>query len=613
MNEIDLNHGGFEHQLGRSAMLERSPTSGVGDALCQTIPEAFEARVSDTPDSPAYIQFVNGAWQTLTWRMVKERVDKRRAAFAQTGLRSGDRIGIFLPNGVEWIVTDLAAMSERLVTVPVYTRDSAANICHVLNDSGAALCVTDSIDRWEGLGPDRKSLTELSHVWLLNGEQPSRGRAIACPDPAKGRHQQDPGEFGSPNDLATLIYTSGTTGAPKGVMLAHKALLWNAATVGKINPISNKDLFLSVLPLAHAFERTLGYICPMLANSPVAFTRSIQELAQDMETLHPTVMLAVPRLFERFHDKVISEAEGSLISRKLLAWTEAIGWHRRQVIEKNLPPPSTMAKLYWSLIGKRVARRVHAAFGGQIRMLICGGAHLSADTSRFFAAMEIPLLQGYGLTEAGPAVTGSTIEDRRCDSVGFTLPGSELRIGDRQELLVRSPSAMIGYWNNPDATNDAFDQDHWLRTGDAAEIIDERVYINGRIKDILVLSTGENVNPTPIETALAANPLVDQVCVLGDGKPWCSAVVVVNVPKFQAWCRGLDISLADPMPEQVRRKLVKFLAIGLEDIPPFARIRDIVIETEPWGLESGLITPTLKPKRPQILARYERAFTKLYR
>ncbi len=327
-------------------MLEKSPTSGVDVALCQTIPEAFEARVNDTPDSPAYIQFVNGAWQTLTWRMVNERVVKRRAAFAQADLRAGDRIGIFLPNCVDWIVTDLAAMCEGLVTIPVYTRDSVANICHVLRDSGAVLCVTDSIDRWEDLGSERKSLTVLKQVWLVSGEGPNKGRAMDCPDIEIGSYKEDRGEFGSPDDLATLIYTSGTTGPPKGVMLTHKALLWNAATVGEINPISEKDLFLSVLPLAHAFERTLGYICPMLANSPVAFARSIQDLAEDMRALHPTVMLAVPRLFERVHDKVISEAEGSVIASRLLAWTEAIGWRRRQVVENKLPPPSIVANLY---------------------------------------------------------------------------------------------------------------------------------------------------------------------------------------------------------------------------------------------------------------------------
>ncbi|WP_170480797.1 AMP-dependent synthetase/ligase [Ruegeria arenilitoris] len=590
-----------------SAMLERSLDSRADVSLCQTIPEAFEARVSDTPDCPAYLQFVDGEWRTLTWRMVHERVAKRRAAFAQSGLRPGDRVGIFLPNGVDWVVTDLAAMSERLVTVPVYTRDSAANICHVLRDSGAVLCVTDGIERWKALGPQRKTLFELRDVWLVKDKQASGGRAISCPEPLSCSTQKVGGDFGSQDDLATLIYTSGTTGPPKGVMLAHRALLWNAGTVGKINPISEKDLFLSILPLAHAFERTLGYLCPMLANSPVAFTRSVQDLAEDMQELRPTVMLAVPRLFERIRERVISKADTSVISRKILAWTEVTGWRRRQSIEKNLPTVPAIAQLYWALVGQRVARRVREAFGGRIRMLVCGGAHLSAETSRFFAAMELPVLQGYGLTEAGPAVTGSKIDDRRCDSVGFALPGSELKIGDRQELLIRTPSAMIGYWKNPDATSEAFDEGGWLRTGDAAEIVDSRVYIKGRIKDILVLSTGENVNPTPIETALVADPLIDQACVLGDGKPWCSAVVVVNVPKFQVWAREIE-----PSSEQIRKKLVKRISLGLCDVPPYARVRDVVIEVEPWDLESGLITPTLKPKRARIAERYANAINNLY-
>jgi long-chain acyl-CoA synthetase len=245
-------------------------------------------------------------------------------------------------------------------------------------------------------------------------------------------------------------------------------------------------------------------------------------------------------------------------------------------------------------------------------MMICGGAPLSPDTAQFFAAMDLPLLQGYGLTEAGPAVTGTTIEDRRSDSVGRALPGSELAIGAKQELLVKSPGVMLGYWNKPDATKGAIDEDGWLHTGDAAEISGDRVYIRGRIKDILVLSTGENVNPAPIETALLSDPLIDQVCVLGDGKPYCTAVLVVDPAKLRKWLGEFQLSTdADHWPK-TRKAFVDRVDKLLVDIPPFARIRDVVVETEPWSLESGLITPTLKAKRPRIVERYSQALKDIY-
>ncbi|MCA0869979.1 long-chain fatty acid--CoA ligase [Seohaeicola saemankumensis] len=593
-------------------MVESSSLIEAAFSQKLTIPEAFGNRVGLTPDSPAYLQFEEGAWRALTWRLVAERVDRRRFAFAHAGLRPGDRVAIFLPNCIDWIVTDLAAMSEGLVTVPVYTRDSAANICHVLRDSRTALCVTDRAERWNGLGPDADDLPDLKTIWSLTGGDSADLRLAPYPEPPDKELAVRRDRFGSPDDLATLIYTSGTTGPPKGVMLAHKSLLWNAAAVARVNPVTSDDRFLSILPLAHAFERTLGYVCPMLGNAQVAFARSVEDLAEDMQELSPTVMLAVPRLFERARAKALAKAGRSVVARKLLEWTEFAGWHRQQAAEGRRVARPVWERVFWLLLGQRVATRVRGAFGGRIRMMVCGGAPLSADTSRFMAAMEMPLLQGYGLTEAGPAVTGSTIDERRSDSVGFALPGSELAIGDRQELFVRSPGVMMGYWGKPAATREVLDDEGWLRTGDAAEVIEGRVYIRGRIKDILVLSTGENVNPTPIETALLADPLIDQACVLGEGRPWCSAVVVVNRKAFQHWSAEVGMADGNPNSGDLRQALVNRLEPRMDGIPPYARIRNFVVETSPWTLESGLITPTLKAKRPRIADRYGSALDALY-
>jgi long-chain acyl-CoA synthetase len=228
------------------------------------------------------------------------------------------------------------------------------------------------------------------------------------------------------------------------------------------------------------------------------------------------------------------------------------------------------------------------------------------------AAMEMPLVEGYGLTEAGPAVTGSTLEDRRIGSVGRPLPGAEIRIGPSAELLIKSPGVMLGYWQNPEATQKTFDSDGWLRTGDTAEIIDGRVFIRGRLKDIIVLSTGENVNPAPIEAALIEDPLVEQASVVGDGRPRCAAVVVVDPEAFKAWSAAMGIPAENLTGPRARAALTERLLTRMEGIPPFARICSVLIETRPWTLESGLVTPTLKSKRKKVFEKYEDEFAVLF-
>lgn len=581
--------------------------------VASTIPLAFADRVQRTPGNVAYRERQNSSWRDITWAEVGQRVAKRRAAFAAAGLPPGSRVAILLPNSVEWIVTDLAAMAQGLVTVPVYTRDSASNIHHVLRDCGAAICVTDTSDRWTALGAESGRLPDLRKVWILDKSTATDGYLLChLPDGDDGEGIPELASDGS--QLATIIYTSGTTGPPKGVMLAHTGLLWNAECVSQVNQIRQDDRFLSILPLAHAFERTLGWLCPMLNGSTVCYPQSIETLPEDLESQRPTILLAVPRLFERIHSAALEQAGGTAFARWMLNRCVEVGWRRHLASDGSVRPPALIDRWFWALAGRRIAARVRDKLGGRLRMAISGGAPLSEETQEFMMAMEVPLIEGYGLTEAGPAVTGSTLADRRAGFVGKALPGAEVKIGKNDELLVRSPGVMMGYWHNPVATNEAIDSDGWLRTGDLAAIIDGRVQILGRMKDILVLSTGENVNPAPIETALLADPLIEQACVLGDNKPWCSAVVVVNKPRFRDWAdQVLPGGVEDVNDTRVRLALTEHLAHRLQEIPPFARIRSVIIETAPWTLDSGLITPTLKAKRPKISDRYSCEIIDLYR
>ena len=598
----------------------RSRKNAIRDRSDLTIPALFAEREKMSPDVTAYLVHDGGGWQKTTWRAMGVRVNRLRAALRALNLAPGDRVGLWLENGIDWVACDVAAMSESLVTVPLYTRDSGANISYVIQNAGVCLCIVDTFERWRDLVAQGHDIGGVMTVWTVGSEPiqidclvTSDNRVTTLPSldinesPAQGASNAV-----DRTALASIVYTSGTTGAPKGVMLSHRSILLNASAVNQVNAVRPDDVFLSLLPLAHGFERTLGCYLPMMSCATVAFNRSVALLREDMAQVKPTHLLAVPRLFERIVAAVRSEARESALGALLLPRIESIGWKRAEAELYRAQAPSWLARIFWAIIGKRTSQRVRGIFGGRLRIALSGGAPLSRETFKFMLGMGVPLIEGYGLTEAGPAVTGSTLEDRHPGSVGRPLPGVEVRLGMDDELLVRTPSAMLGYWGNPEATSKTLDADGWLHTGDVAELRGGRIYIRGRLKDILVLSTGENVNPTATESALLADPLVDQVCVLGDGKPWCCAVVVANRVEWQAFVVRHGLHANDPNASAARQALVDHLSTRMSAVPPFAQVRDVHVELEPWSLDSGLITPTLKAKRPRVAAKYEQALSRLY-
>ncbi|NRA98965.1 MAG: long-chain fatty acid--CoA ligase [Rhodobacteraceae bacterium] len=575
----------------------------------ETVPQAFAARVAASPDNVAYSEKVGSDWQDTTWTQAADIVAARRAALKTLNLAPGDRVGIFMRNCVDWITTDLAAMSEGLVTVPLYDKDSAANVAHVVRDSGMKLCLIDDVARWKGLSEHWDSFKDVGAVWVVGGAEAASDDPRVAPEPT-GMTLTETAYIAPVDDLATIVYTSGTTGPPKGAMLSHRALIWTSGSVLQIVHINAEDTLLSFLPLAHGFERTLGMLSPMFGGGRVAFNRSIATLRKDLTEVRPTVLLAVPRLFEQIHAKAVADVRKEPVKKFLMERTETVGVALREEADGTGPGPGLLGKLYWAAIGKSVAGRVREAFGGRLKAVISGGAPLSEETGRFLMGMQLPIVEGYGLTEAGPAATGSRVPDARIGSVGYALPGANLRVGEKDEIQINSPGLMDGYWNLSDATAKTFTEDGWLRTGDAGEIVDGYIFIRGRIKDIIVLSNGENVNPQPIEAAIGADPMIDQLCVLGDGRPWCSAVVVVEPGAYADFASEQGFDPADK--DAAASAILKRIRPSMADIPPFAQVRGLVVETEPWSLEDGLITPTLKVKRPKVAAKYKDATAALY-
>ena len=583
-------------------------TAGTLDGL-------FRLRVKRSPERIAYSFYDKNSrqWAEYSWNDIARQVERWQRAFATEGFNDGDRVAIRLRNGVEWVAFDQAAMSEGLVTVPLYTEDRPDNVAYILDAVAVKLLFVLNIAQWRKLVPSLAECDSLQRVLLL--EPPSTDELEAFNDKrvksvdewlASATGQVGETYNSDPHALASIVYTSGTTGRSKGVMLSH----WNMLSVAHAAAASvdcyEQDLFLSFLPLSHTLERTAGYYLPMMSGSSVAYARSINQLAEDLQTLRPTVLIAVPRIFERVHGRIHEQLEkGSLLARILFRATVDSGWRRFK--HKQGQAGWRPELLFYPLLEKLVASKVTAKLGGRLRYAISGGAALPLPVARTFIGMGMDILQGYGLTETSPVICVNRPTNNDPASVGEPLRGIEVSIGKSDELLVQSPGVMLGYWNNHAATSEIIDPDGWLHTGDQARIEGGRVYITGRIKDILVLSNGEKIPPGDMESAICLHPFFEQALVVGEGKSYLAALVVFDADGWTGLAKkfGLDpsarTSLAD---EQLQKKVLHAIKDKLNVFPGYAKIRRVKLYIEPWTVEAGLITPTLKLKRAKIIKRY---------
>jgi long-chain acyl-CoA synthetase len=595
-------------------------TDIVAPATAETLPGLFRERVARSPDSIAYREWdgVSGRWCDFSWRHMSGLVARYQTALGKAGLSEGDRVAVQLPNGIDWVAFDIAAMAVGLITVPLYTYDSVANTAYILGNSGAKLILVDTWEQWGALATLCSQFPAVEHVWVResnaarlsasSGVPAVASLAGALPTIADAPHEQNL----DPHATATLIYTSGTTGLPKGVMLTHFAILWNCQAATKFIPPFRSDVFLSFLPLAHSFERTLGYYLPMMGGATVAYARSVETLREDLLAIRPTVFLAVPRIYERVYEAIRHQAELHPIKGALVRRTAEIGWQLYEAKRGRGRSPGLARRLVWPLLDMLVARRVLGAFGGRMRVAVSGGASLPADIARFLRGLGLPLVEGYGLTEAAPVVTATTLDDSLPGSVGLPLNGLDIKLGERNELLIRSPSAMKGYWEDPAATARATDANGWLRTGDVAEIRDGRVYISGRLGERLALSTGEKVMASTIEAAIKQDPLFEQVCVIGDRRPCLAAAISLNVQGWDSLASRFGLDSRVPNSRDAVKIVLRRIGELLANLPGYAQVRGIHLVLEPWTIRQGLLTPTLKVKRAAVEEMYRKEIELLY-
>ncbi len=591
----------------------------IGCKTAGTLWGLFQERVRRTPDHTAYRDYDGGAqvWRDHTWRSIAARTDRFRAALAREELQPGDRVALLLPNGIDWVCLDLAAHSLGLVVVALYPHDSPANNAYIIGHCEARLLLLDTHARWQSIAALGTPCPALACVWVRDaGSEPadlkSKPTLRRLADVLMPEAPVPAVNASAPDGLATLIYTSGTTGRPKGVMLAHSALLWNAEATAAIVPPLPSDVFLSVLPVAHAFERTVGYYLPMMGGSAVAFARSPQRLRGDLVALQPTVMLGVPRLFERMAAEIRASLRGNIAKQVMLDLTSSLGWRRAAALRDPGRRFGIGSRVLWQVLNRLVAGRVMQAFGGRLRVAVSGGAPLDAAVARFLIGLGLPLVEGYGLTETAPVVAASALDDSVPGSAGRALPGIDVKVTARGELLVRSPSVMLGYWKGEAQTAQALAADGWLATGDLAELRDGRIYIAGRLKEIIVLSIGEKVNPTMVEAEITRDALFEQAAVVGERRPFVVALIVPNKAAWARFAAENDADPAQPNAPAVKTKILARMRPLLAGLPRHAQVRAVHLTLEPWTIDNGLVTPTLKVKRDVLQSTFAQEIEALY-
>ncbi len=583
-----------------------------------TLAGLFRERVRRTPDKVAYRQFdpESGHWQDSTWAEMGAEVARWQAAMANEGLQHGDRVAVLMRNCKEWVTFDQAALGCGFVVVPLYTDDRPENTAYIINNSGAKILFLQGERQWQGILEVLDQLDGLVRILTLEPvsapAQETRVRTIAewAGEPGSGLRTDD----GDPGELATIVYTSGTTGRPKGVMLSHRNILVNSDTALDIVQMLPQDLLISFLPLSHTFERTVGYYIPMMVGATIAYARSIPDLAEDLQTIRPTLMISVPRIYERVYNKIQAGlAAKSPLATRLFNLAVDTGWKR--FLHRQGRGGWHPSFLLWPLLDKLVAGKIMAKLGGNMHLAASGGAPLPTPIAKVFIGLGLNLIQGYGLTETSPILTANPEDDNDPGSVGVPLRGLELRVSENDELLARGPSIMLGYWDNPEATAAVIDADGWFHTGDKARIENNHVYITGRLKEILVLANGEKVPPADMEMAIALDPLFEQVMVIGDARPFLTAVTVLNPEQWQGYAHGMGLDPDDPASLQnpdLQQALCEKLSGHLREFPGYAQVRAITCTLEPWTIDNGLITPTMKLKRNRIMEHFAADIDRMY-
>ena len=571
-------------------------------------------------DNPRAVLWQNayGQWEPLSSDQIYQRVRALALSFFEWGARKGDRIALISENRWEWAVTDFAVLALGAADVPIYPTLPGEQIAVLLRDAGCRIAVVSTLQQFEKLQAVRQQ-AGLEHIVIMDEPVPpgAIGFAELLSGADAGGSQRDPAFDAMaaevcPSDLATLIYTSGTTGEPKGVALTHGNIAANQNVTVADFSFGSSDVCISFLPLSHITARALDYVMYNYG-AQVAYCSQFDKLPQAMKEIRPTVIVGVPRVYEKIRQEVERRASLSPVKKRLLSGALALGARYADIVYEGRQPASRL----WKIADGLVFSKVREAFGGRVHTFISGGAPLGVDTARWFASVGIALWEGYGLTETSPVIALNSPRRRRMGSVGVPLPNVELKLAEDGELLARGPSIFSGYWHKPAANAECFDAEGWFHTGDIARFDgDGFLYITDRKKELLKTSGGKLVAPQPIENKLKNNPLVAQAALVGDRHKFIAAIISPNFALLEDWARqhGVEagsraqlvthsrvVSLFDGIVKDVNRSLANF-----ETVKRFRLVPD------DWTQESGHLTPSMKLKRRVITEQYAGVVDELF-
>jgi long-chain acyl-CoA synthetase len=577
-----------------------------------TLSQLFVEAVEEHDRANALLTKVDGTYQPLSHRTLADRVRHVAFGLRALGVTSSDRVAILAENSPAWAIADYACLLSGIADVPIYPTLPAEQIAYILRDSGAVAVFASTEEQVAKVRSVRADLPALRHVIVFDENAARGGEIRIAALEAKGAASMTPEDAArlrasalaiAPDQVATIIYTSGTTGEPKGAMLTHGNIASNVSAVIDLLPMGPEDSSLSFLPLSHILERMVDYLM-FAAGVSIAYVESMDTIARNMQEVRPTIVVAVPRIYEKINARVTDTAmRAGGAKRAIFLWAQRVGDKWTTVTLEGRRPGPLLA-LQHAVADKLVFSKVRAAVGGRLRYFVSGGAPLAVEINRFFFAAGLQILEGYGLTETSPVIAVNTPKRFTIGTVGAPIPGVEVKIADDGEILTRGPHVMKGYFNHPDATAAVIDGDGWFHTGDIGTLEDGLLRITDRKKDIIVTAGGKNIAPQPIENQVKANQYVAQAVMIGDRRRFPLILVVPEFDQLERWATQQNIAFKDHRDlisnPIVKGKMEREVFGTLDNLAHFEKPKRVVLIEQDFTIDSGELTPTLKVKRRTV-------------
>ena len=592
-----------------------------------TISELFKNTVDKHPNKELYYYKKGHDWSSINGKTILYTVTDITNGILDQGLNKGDKAGIISTNSPKWAMIDYGIICSGSATVSIYPTLIPSQIEYIINDSELKLLFLENEDQLTKINEIWSSCKSLEKVVMMNDSFEEESETIikfsTFLDKGMTYGNKNPESFEnassdiSANDLLTLIYTSGTTGTPKGVMLTHGNLVSNIQATYRAQKFTDHEVFLSFLPLSHVFERMTGHFSAFGIGAKTYYAESIESVADNMKEAKPSILVSVPRLYEKIHAKIISGVENApALRRCIFNWSLSVG-RKASLLKYNNQNLSAGLKIKYALAKKLVFNKVKTRFGGNIRSFISGGAPLSKELAEFFYSLNLLILEGYGLTETSPIISCNREDSYRFGSVGQPLDNVEIKIADDGEILCKGPNVMQGYFNKEKETKEAIDLDGWFHTGDIGEIDSQGfLKITDRKKSIIVTSGGKNIAPAPIENSILNSVYVEQCIVIGDKRNFVSCLIVPNFESLEGFLKKENIELSSSQAIIEHKSVIKLfdriIQNSMEGFSKFETVKKYKLLPNLWTLEKEELTPSLKVVRKKIEINYKDIIDEMY-